>query len=204
MSHRMFLALMPLAVAILLLLPNWTRAVAQSPAVSEADRIAKELTPPKSRSVLGTIVDPKIVEVVERMKTVRKTRGLSHREQDELLAATEAMPQLDLEIYFAFNSSDIDPKSIPTLNALGEALSREAFKSSTIIVGGHTDKKGKVGINQQLSDRRAQSVARYLADTYKIPQERILASGFGFRKLKFPDQPFADGNRRVQIANDAR
>jgi outer membrane protein OmpA-like peptidoglycan-associated protein len=204
MSRRMFLALTPLALATLLLPPSWTSAVAQSPAVSEADRIAKELTPRKSRSVSGTPADPTSVEVLDRLKAVRKTRGLSHREQDELFTATQAMPQLDLEVFFAFNSSAIDPKSIPTLSALGEALSRDEFKSSTIIIGGHTDRKGKVGINQQLSDRRAQSVARYLADTYKIPPERILASGFGFRKLKFPDQPFADANRRVQIANDAR
>ena len=114
------------------------------------------------------------------------------------------MPQLDLEIYFDFNSADVDAKSLPTLNALGEALSRDALRNSTIVIGGHTDRKGTPEYNQSLSDRRAQAVARYLAQTHKIDSGRILATGYGFRKLKLPTQPFAESNRRVQIVNASK
>lgn len=171
---------------------------------SEADRITEALQPRRTRGVGGAQIDPKATEAVNRLKEVRQTRGLSCREQDELDSATQSMPQLDLEIYFDFNSADVDANSLPTLNALGEALSRDVLKNSTIVIGGHTDRKGTPEYNQPLSDRRAQAVARYLAETYKINSGRILATGYGFRKLKLPSQPFAESNRRVQIINASK
>lgn len=181
-----------------------SRSHAQSATTSEADRIEEALKPRRTRGLGAPTADPKSIEAVDRLMGARKTRGLSHREQDELHEATKAMPQLDLEVYFAFNSVEIDAKSLPSLNALGEALNRDALKNSTIVIGGHTDRKGTPEYNQTLSDRRAQAVVRYLAEHHKIDPGRILATGYGFRKLKMPDQPFADANRRVQIVNAAR
>jgi outer membrane protein OmpA-like peptidoglycan-associated protein len=181
-----------------------SHAAAQSTVVSEVDRITEALMPRRVRGVTAGQVDTKSIQVVDRLKEVRRTRGLSMREQDELHTATQSMPQLDLEVFFAFNSAEIAATSISTLNTLGEALNRDAFKASTFVIGGHTDRKGTPDYNQSLSDRRAQAVAQYLAEKHKIDPARILASGFGFRKLKVPAQPFADANRRVQIANVTR
>ncbi len=202
MFRRSFL-LMGSATLVALLTPR-ASVFAQSSAQTEADRIVEALTPRRRRGGGPAIADQKSLDVVERLKDVRKKRGLSHREQDELHVATQTMPQLDLEITFAFNSAEIDAKALPTLNSLGEALNRDDLKANSIVIGGHTDRKGGADFNQSLSDRRAQAVARYLTETHKIEAGRVLASGYGFRKLKLPSQPFADANRRVQIVNAAK
>ena len=186
-----------------LLPPAQAQAQAPTPAQTEADRIADALTPRRTRGV-GAKVDTQSVETIDRLFKARQTRGLSHKEQDELHGATQAMPQMDLDIFFDFNSADISPKAVPKLTSLGDALGRDEFKASKIIVGGHTDRKGTSSYNQSLSERRAQSVARYLAETHNIDTTRMLTTGFGFRKLKEPSRPFADANRRVQIVNAAR
>jgi outer membrane protein OmpA-like peptidoglycan-associated protein len=201
MDRRNILRIAFFALAGSLVAPDWSLSQTQSATPSEADRITEALTPRRTRGLAVAPADTKSIEAVDRLKGVRKTRGLSHREQDELHVATQAMPQTDLEIFFAFNSAVVDPKSIATLAALGEALNRDALKGSTIVLGGHTDRKGTPDYNQLLSDRRAQAVAQYLAQNHKVDPARILATGYGFRKLKLPDQPFADANRRVQIVN---
>ncbi len=202
MFRRSFLLL---GSAALVTAPTpWPTALAQSAGQSEADRIAAALTPRKRRGGGIDIQDQKSLEVVERLKGVRQKRGLSHREQDELHVATATMPQTDLEIIFAFNSAEIDSNALPTLNSLGEALNRDDLKANTIVIGGHTDRKGSAAFNQSLSDRRAQAVASYLTSTHMIDAGRILASGYGFRKLKLPKQPFAEANRRVQIVHAAK
>jgi outer membrane protein OmpA-like peptidoglycan-associated protein len=201
MLRRSFLRLGSASLASVFVPLQWTRAHSQLATTSEADRIAEALRPRRRRGVVAMPSAPGSIDALDRLKDVRKTRGLSHREQDELHLVTQAMPQLDLEIYFSFNSAEIEPKALPTLSALGEALNRDALKNSTIVIGGHTDRKGTPDINQLLSDRRAQAIARHLSVNYKIVPGRILATGFGFRKLKLPDQPYADANRRVQIVN---
>jgi outer membrane protein OmpA-like peptidoglycan-associated protein len=205
MYRRSFLLLVSLTFATLVgpfISPTSVRA--QTAASAEADRIEKALTPRRTRGIGVPTVDTKAHDVVDRLMVVRRTRGLSHREQDELHVATEAMPQTDLEIYFSFASAEIDPKSLTTLNGLGELLNRDAFKNNKVVIGGHTDRKGTPDYNQSLSDRRAQAVASFLTANHKVDPARILASGYGFRKLKLPNQPFADANRRVQVVNAAK
>jgi outer membrane protein OmpA-like peptidoglycan-associated protein len=175
--------------------------LAQTAAKPDAAAITQMLTPRRTRGLGVPVADPKSLEVINRLQAVKRTRGLSLRETDELHDATKAMPQTDLEIFFAFNSAQIDPQSIPLLNALGEALKGDALKSSTIVVGGHTDAKGTAAYNQALSDRRAQAIVDYLSTTHQIAPTRVLATGFGTRKLKVPNDPFAAENRRVQIVN---
>ena len=50
-----------------------------------------------------------------------------------------------------------------------------------IQIEGHTDNQGDAAYNQQLSQRRAASVARYLVSQGVAP-ERILKKGFGATK----------------------
>jgi len=70
-----------------------------------------------------------------------------------------------------------------------------------IEVQGYTDKTGTVTVNERLSQQRAQEVARYLANEYKIPVRSISLLGSGYA------QPVADDktregrklNRRVEV-----
>ncbi len=84
---------------------------------------------------------------------------------------------------------------------IGVALLSPALKGSTILLNGHTDAAGSPSYNLDLSHRRAQSVRRYLIQTFKIPEDKLLVAGFGFERLKVPDQPLSGENRRVEVVN---
>ncbi|MGB5275550.1 MAG: OmpA family protein [Gammaproteobacteria bacterium] len=80
------------------------------------------------------------------------------------------------------------------------ALVLEEFDKTVIAVAGHTDSTGSRDYNQQLSEKRARSVANYLK-THNIVEARFDVVGFG------EDYPLADNttpegraqNRRVEL-----
>ena len=175
------------------------QASAQSPGAPSVESIEGALTPRRTRG--GAAENTASYGVVERIRNVRRTRGPSFRELDELYEATATMPQKDLEINFDFNSDTISSAATPVLKNLGTALASGSIKGVSILIGGHTDRKGRADYNQSLSERRAQAIARYLVEQHGIDRARLETVGYGFRKLKLPKQPFADANRRVQIVN---
>jgi outer membrane protein OmpA-like peptidoglycan-associated protein len=69
------------------------------------------------------------------------------------------------------------------------------------VVAGHTDAAGGEGYNQDLSERRADSIKRYLVEKYSISATDLVTVGYGKSKLKDPNQPMAEVNRRVQVVN---
>ena len=87
------------------------------------------------------------------------------------------------------------------MQALGRALTSPDLKGSTFVVAGHTDAAGGEGYNQELSERRADSIKRYLVDKYSIAATDLVTVGYGKSKLKDPSQPMAEVNRRVQVVN---
>lgn len=131
----------------------------------------------------------------------RTTRSLSVSEREEIAAIVKDKPKIDLEINFDYNSADISPKSMPSVQALGRALSNNDLKGSTFVVAGHTDAAGGEGYNQDLSERRAEAIKRYLVEKYGINGTDLVAVGYGKSKLKDPSQPMAEVNRRVQVVN---
>ena len=69
------------------------------------------------------------------------------------------------------------------------------------MVAGHTDAAGGEEYNQNLSERRAESIKKYLVDKYGINGTDLVTVGYGKSKLKDPGQPMAEANRRVQVVN---
>ncbi len=55
--------------------------------------------------------------------------------------------------------------------------------------------------NQDLSERRADSIKRYLVDHYNIPAQSLVTVGYGKSKLKNAKNPSAAENRRAQVVN---
>ena len=94
-------------------------------------------------------------------------------------------------------------KSLPSVQALGRALTNPDLKGSTFIVAGHTDAAGGDAYNQDLSERRADSIKRYLIDKFGIAGADLVTVGYGKTKLKDPANPMAEVNRRVQVVNMA-
>ncbi len=70
-------------------------------------------------------------------------------------------------------------------------------------IEGHTDTVGPAGLNQALSERRAQAVVAFLTATFKLDPSRLEAIGMGETGLLVrtpPNTPEAR-NRRVQVIN---
>ncbi|WP_316165715.1 MULTISPECIES: OmpA family protein [unclassified Bradyrhizobium] len=131
----------------------------------------------------------------------RSTRSLSTAEREEIAAVARTKPNIDLEITFDYNSANISQKSLPSVQALGRALTNAELKGSTFVVAGHTDAAGGEAYNQDLSERRADSIKRYLVEKFGIAGADLVTVGYGKSKLKDPSQPLAEVNRRVQVVN---
>jgi outer membrane protein OmpA-like peptidoglycan-associated protein len=174
------------------------------------DEIVRALAPPKKPLTRGLSVgpqaDPVAVAAEGRfVQTIRgrSTRSLSNSEREEIATIAKDKPNIDLEINFDYNSADISAKSLPSVQALGKALTNPDLKGSTFIVAGHTDAAGGEAYNQDLSERRADSIKRYLTDKFGIAGADLVTVGYGKTKLKDPANPLAEVNRRVQVVNMA-
>ena len=172
------------------------------------DQILRALTPvkkPLTRSLSGSPrVEPTTNAAEDKLvQTIRgrSTRSLSSAEREEIAAIVKDKPKIDLEINFDYNSAQINAKSLPSVQALGRALTNPDLKGSTFVVAGHTDAAGGETFNQDLSERRADSIKRYLVDKYGIDGTDLVTVGYGKTKLKDPSQPLAEVNRRVQVVN---
>ena len=90
---------------------------------------------------------------------------------------------------------------MPSVTALGKALTSPELKGSTFVVAGHTDGKRSVPVNQDLSEKRADAIKQYLVDHFKVPASTLVTVGYGKTKLKNESDPFGGENRRVQVVN---
>lgn len=174
------------------------------------DQIVRALAPakkPLTRSLsaapqpdpAATAAEGRFVQTIRN----RATRSLSVSERDEIATIAQDKPKIDLEITFDYNSADISAKSLASVQALGKALTNPDLKGSTFIVAGHTDATGGEAYNQDLSERRADSIKRYLVDKFGIAGTDLVTVGYGKSRLKDPANPMAEVNRRVQVINMA-
>ena len=84
---------------------------------------------------------------------------------------------------------------------LGKALSDASLKGSTFVVAGHTDAIGGEAYNQDLSERRADTIKKYLTEKYGITGSDLVTVGYGKTKPKDANAPMDPANRRVQVVN---
>lgn len=135
-----------------------------------------------------------------------KTRKITVEQRSDLvkLVKQAAVPSVDLEINFAYNSAAITPQSVPVLVNLGKVLSTGKLGASTILINGHTDARGSNEYNLKLSTLRANAVKHFLESKFGVNPSMLLAVGYGEEQLKLPSEPDSGVNRRVQIVNIAR
>nr|WP_298130571.1 OmpA family protein [uncultured Pseudoxanthomonas sp.] len=107
--------------------------------------------------------------------------------------------RIDLNILFDFARATLRPDSLTQLDELGRVLLTPALAARRIGIHGHTDAVGEADANLRLSRQRAAAVAEYLGRTFGIAPSRLDVQGFGESRLKRPDVPDADANRRVAI-----
>lgn len=171
------------------------------------DKILRALTPKRlTRSLSVAPTDTaKAAEEARFVNQIRnrKTRSLSSGEREQIAAIAKERPSIDIEITFEYNSANIGQKALPAVTALGKALTNPELKGATFVLAGHTDAKGSDDYNQDLSERRAESLKKYLMENYGIAAADLVTVGYGETKLKNTSDPAAGENRRVQIVNMA-
>ncbi len=102
------------------------------------------------------------------------------------------------QIFFATGSATLLAKSYKPLNALAALL--KANTDLGMDIEGHTDNTGTDAINTKLSQRRAESVMKYLKGK-GVTVDRMSAKGYG-SSLPIADNSTAAGraqNRRVEL-----
>jgi len=107
--------------------------------------------------------------------------------------------RFEQRIEFEQGGADLLAVSNPILEEIRSLLEKRP-ELRLIAIEGHTDSKGAANFNQRLSERRAQSVARWLIE-HGIAAERLSAWGCGSHRPLAPEQSPEDQqrNRRVEL-----
>jgi OmpA-OmpF porin, OOP family len=102
-------------------------------------------------------------------------------------------------ITFPVGKDVIMPSNYSLLSKAQRAI--RTFGEPSLVVEGHTDSTGSEDRNQHLSQRRAESVRAYLVANGTLPQEKIIAVGYG-SKRPLASNKTAEGraiNRRIDV-----
>ena len=129
-------------------------------------------------------------------------RNFSLRQIREIEQVRSLVPAIDLDtVNFASGSAAIpagQAKSLVEIGILIEEMllddPREVF-----LIEGHTDAVGSDSFNLALSDRRAESVALALTESFHIPPENLIVQGYGEAFLKVQTQGAEASNRRATV-----
>lgn len=137
------------------------------------------------------------------------TKGFSNL--DSLLAQTgpltnETAPILmPADLMFDYDSVEVRPSAVPSLEKLGIIVRRNPNADFTI--EGHTDSFGGEEYNVRLSQERAESVKAWLVRNMNIDPARIRTRGYGMTRLIAPASGGIEEqqiNRRVEIVIHAK
>ncbi|WP_297794825.1 OmpA family protein [uncultured Eudoraea sp.] len=105
-------------------------------------------------------------------------------------------------VNFAFDSSDLTPEAKSNLDKVAEIFNE--FPDTNLMIQGYTDSVGNDDYNLKLSKRRADVVAKYIADA-GVATSRMTVEGFGEAAPRFDNDTKEGqaGNRRVEIGVSA-
>lgn len=159
---------------------------AQTQSRPTADQIKRQLLPPDSGKF--------------------KTMGVRVRPEGSERQVAASPREVNLNIPFELNSAEISSDALPILRELGAALSSGELRLNLFEIQGHTCTLGDASVNRSLSQRRAETVKRYLVKHYGLSPDQLEVRGFG------PDKPLAgndteagqEQNRRVTVVNTMR
>lgn len=102
------------------------------------------------------------------------------------------------EAHFAFDSAAVDPRAAAALDALGRCFSTGALAGHGVRLIGHADPRGEVEYNLALGQRRAGSVADYLAQR-GVARGKLMASSRGEFDASGTDEAGWARDRKVDV-----
>ncbi|MGB7478143.1 MAG: OmpA family protein [Polyangiales bacterium] len=121
--------------------------------------------------------------------------------EEQQVVIEESRLEIMDKIYFNVDSADLQRRSHAVLDNVAEVLNVHP-EISLVRVEGHTDSTGSAGYNLRLSQRRVDSVVRYLVDTGGVSNDRLAAEGFGETRPLVPNaktKAELAQNRRVEF-----
>jgi outer membrane protein OmpA-like peptidoglycan-associated protein len=142
--------------------------------------------------VAGGVVGYQMDKQIKELKEQTAGSGIDVTEQGDGFLVN--LP----DVTFAVNSTTISPSFQASLDKVASSLVQ--YPNSLIDIYGHTDSTGSDSYNMDLSKRRADSVAAYLASR-GVSASRMQAMGMG-EGYPVADNTTAEGralNRRVEI-----
>lgn len=120
-------------------------------------------------------------------KAKETTRGVTEsKDFKKTIVLTSTARPIELpNIFYDFNRWELRPESMASLDRLVEVLT----DNPTVIIelGAHTDSRGTLEYNYELSQKRAQSVVNYLIEK-GIPTGRLRARGYAQSQPKVVDE----------------
>ncbi len=134
------------------------------------------------------------VRTLDRAFTLRQVR--ENRQLRDLVPVLSPEP-----IVFRVNDASVRADEAMKLAQVGRLIERLVAENprELFLVEGHTDATGPAAFNLALSDRRAESVALALVESFAIHPENLIVQGYGERHLHIPTAEAESGNRRVAI-----
>jgi outer membrane protein OmpA-like peptidoglycan-associated protein len=114
----------------------------------------------------------------------------------------DRMRRIDINtITFDTGSWEVSPEQFDSLAGMAKAIQRVLSRrpNEVFLIEGHTDAVGQDLDNLTLSDRRAETVAVILTETFQIPPENLVTQGYGEQYLKVQTQDASRLNRRVAV-----
>lgn len=154
---------------------------------------------PKTGAVVGAAVGAGVGAAIGHMMD-KQQRELEQIEGVEVIrtAEDEINVVMENDILFDFDSAALRAASRQSLRDMANVFVE--YPETRIDISGHTDSIGSAAYNQNLSERRAQAVTRYLT-SQGVSSTRISTRGYG-ESLPTASNETAAGrqlNRRVEI-----
>jgi outer membrane protein OmpA-like peptidoglycan-associated protein len=118
------------------------------------------------------------------------------------VALRDRMRRIDVDtINFDFGSWEVGPDQVRRLEFIAQAIRDVIARNpnEVFLIEGHTDAVGSDVDNLSLSDRRAETVADILTETFQIPPENLTTQGYGAHYLKIQTPEANRQNRRVTV-----
>ena len=149
---------------------------------------------------ISTALKGRVLALVEVLETKAMQQNLAFVSAEQIGGALGKDGRVALYgILFDFDKAELKPESDKQLVEMANLLKANA--GLKVFIVGHTDNKGTLAYNVDLSQRRAEAVARALAVRYGIAADRMVARGVGALSPLAPNDS-EDGqakNRRVEL-----
>ncbi len=146
--------------------------------------------------------DDELYEALNSPPVDRLERAYSLEEVRYNHELRERMRRIDVgAVTFESGAFEVMPDQYPKLERLAQTILRVLRNNpdEVFLVEGHTDAVGADVDNLSLSDRRAETVAQILSESFGVPPENLVTQGYGEQYPKIEAQGPERANRRVAV-----